>query len=120
MKRKTFLSSMLLLAALTLAGCGPAEESSGDNSSGNDISSTGGDPASEVPSTISSHDANETQAYMDQLYANSQNGHLYYHYLRYDNTPASYAGWDVWAWQMSPMAGEGTRFNWVGRTTNQS
>ena len=121
MKRKAFLSSLLLLSALTLAGCNPGAESSAEASSGGTEQSSqpsGGTSGSQ--GTISSHDAGATQAYMDQLYANSENGHLYYHYLRYDNSAASYAGWDVWAWQYGPSAGEGTRFNWAGRTTNQN
>lgn len=44
--------------------------------------------------------------------------HLYFHYLRYDNTPSSYAPWDIWAWQYKPTAGEGYKFDWKGRTTS--
>lgn len=48
--------------------------------------------------------------------ANSQPNHLYYHYYRFGKTVADYADWDVWAWPYAPTAGEGTKFDWVGRT----
>ena len=51
---------------------------------------------------------------------NSQAGHLYYHYYRFDNDAASYDDWDVWAWSYAPTAGEGAKFDWVGRTQNPS
>ena len=46
----------------------------------------------------------------------SQANHLYYHYYRFDKTVEDYADWDVWAWPYAPTAGEGTKFDWVGRT----
>lgn len=117
MKKKTILGSALVLGAMLLAACNQAEPSSSPSGSS---PSSDGPTSSDVPSTISSHDADATQAYMEDLYAKSENNHLYYHYLRYDNRPTNYANWDVWAWQYGPMAGEGSRFNWVGRTTNPS
>ena len=56
------------------------------------------------------------KAYMDNLRETSQPNHLYYHYYRFDNSPKSYADWDVWAWAYKPTAGEGAKFDWYGRT----
>ena len=56
--------------------------------------------------------------YMDKMKESSENNHLYYHYYRYENTAESYAPWDVWAWAYKPDAGEGVKFDWVGRTTS--
>lgn len=64
----------------------------------------------------SSHTAGEVDEYMAELAKTSQDGHLYYHYYRYGN--ANYNDWDVWAWPYKPDAGEGTRFDWNGRTTS--
>ena len=52
---------------------------------------------------------------MAGLKSTSHANHLYYHYLRYDNVPASYSDWDVWAW---PLTKEGYRFDWNGRQTS--
>lgn len=60
--------------------------------------------------------------YMDAWKQQSEDGHLYYHYYRYDNSAASYNNWDVWAWSFAPTASEGHKFDWVGRsqdTTNK-
>jgi hypothetical protein len=46
----------------------------------------------------------------------SKANHLYYHYRRFDNTAASYANYDVWAWN-NETGSEGFRFDWAGRTT---
>ena len=54
--------------------------------------------------------------YKESLKANSQPNHLYYHYYRYGHV--GYDEWDVWAWPYQPTAAEGTRFDWVGRSTN--
>ena len=56
------------------------------------------------------------KAFMDGLKDTSQADHLYYHYYRFDNNAAAYAPWDVWAWSNKPTAGEGVKFDWVGRT----
>ena len=56
------------------------------------------------------------KAYMEALKGTSQADHLYYHYYRFDNNAAAYAPWDVWAWSNKPTAGEGVKFDWVGRT----
>lgn len=61
-------------------------------------------------------DEGAVEKYMDSLRSTSEANHLYYHYYRYGNTPASYSDWDVWAWPYKPDAGEGTRFDWKGRT----
>lgn len=55
---------------------------------------------------------------MDNLAATSEGDHFYYHYLRYDTTPASYNEWDVWCWPYKEKAGQGVKFDWVGRTTS--
>ena len=54
--------------------------------------------------------------YMEELKTTSEANHLYYHYYRFVNTPASYAPWDVWAWAYKPDSGEGAKFDWDGRT----
>ena len=64
----------------------------------------------------SSEQSADSKAYMDGLKTTSQANHLYYHYYRFDNNAAAYAPWDVWAWSNKPTAGEGVKFDWVGRT----
>ena len=49
--------------------------------------------------------------YMNSLKQSSVNGHLYYHYYRFES---DYSEWDVWAWAYKPNAGEGAKFDWVG------
>ena len=61
-------------------------------------------------------DPAELDAYMASLAESSLPNHLYYHYYRYGNSPSVYSDWDVWAWPYKPDAGEGTRFDWDGRT----
>ncbi|MDY6391845.1 MAG: alpha-amylase family glycosyl hydrolase [Bacilli bacterium] len=66
----------------------------------------------------------EVDKYMESLAKNSEPGHLYYHYYRYDNGAVDKDGntpydvWDVWAFPNKPDAGEGARFDWHGRTTS--
>lgn len=36
--------------------------------------------------------------YNNNLALTSKPGHLYIHYLRFNNTPAEYANWDIWVW----------------------
>ena len=50
----------------------------------------------------------ELQAYEDSLNANSQNGHLYIHYMRFDNKPEEYAKMSLWVW---PKQKTGRTFN---------
>lgn len=54
-------------------------------------------------------------AYMENIKKSSVANHLYYHYFRYKE---DYNDWDVWAWSYKPTAGEGARFDWIGRTTS--
>ena len=54
--------------------------------------------------------------YMNELKKTSEDNHLYYHYFRYANNAKAYEPWDVWAWSYKPTAGEGAKFDWVGRT----
>ena len=54
-------------------------------------------------------DNSELEAYEAALDASSENGHLYIHYMRFDNDPAEYAKMSVWAW---PKAFTGRTFNW--------
>ena len=58
----------------------------------------------------------EVEEYMAGLKDTSKPGHLYFHYYRFGNT--GYNDWDIWAWPYKPTAGEGTRIDWVGRTTS--
>ena len=58
----------------------------------------------------------EVEEYMAGLKNTSKPGHLYFHYYRFGNT--GYNDWDIWAWPYKPTAGEGTRIDWVGRTTS--
>ncbi|MDE6585831.1 MAG: InlB B-repeat-containing protein [Clostridia bacterium] len=51
----------------------------------------------------------ELQAYEDELNAKSENGHLYIHYMRFDNTPKSYENMSLWVW---PSQKTGKTFNW--------
>jgi len=64
------------------------------------------------------HTEDEVEAYVAEITAASVKNHLYFHYYRFDNTAPSYADWDVWAWPYRPTEGEGTRFDWKGRTTS--
>ncbi len=64
------------------------------------------------------HTKDEVDAYVAEITAASVKNHLYFHYYRFDNTAPSYADWDVWAWPYRPAEGEGTRFDWKGRTTS--
>lgn len=54
-------------------------------------------------------DDNELQAYENMLDETSENGHLYIHYLRFDNDPSAYAKMSLWVW---PKAYTGRTFNW--------
>ena len=56
--------------------------------------------------------------YMEGLKETSKGNHLYIHYLRHENSPASYQDWDLWVWQMAPEKGEGAKFDWAGRRTS--
>ena len=47
--------------------------------------------------------------YEAQLNESSQDGHLYIHYLRFDNDPAAYEDWDLWVW---PEYETGKVFDW--------
>lgn len=64
------------------------------------------------------HTEDEIEAYVAEITAASVKNHLYFHYYRFDNTAPSYSDWDVWAWPYRPTEGEGTRFDWKGRTTS--
>ncbi len=67
----------------------------------------------------SSIDDKTAQAELEKWIEVSQPNHFYYHYYRFDNQPSSYADWDVWAWSYYPEAGEGAKFDWVGRTQSE-
>lgn len=102
--KKTFLAGTALVGiAFLVASCGGTGSSEGSSSSSHS-----------VPTSFQDHSPDEVEAYMDGLLARSEANHLYFHYLRYDNTPGSYADYDVWVW---PFMGEGCRFDWAGRTT---
>jgi hypothetical protein len=53
---------------------------------------------------------------MKGLADSSASNHLYIHYYRFGNTVDSYSDWDIWVWPYKPTAGEGVKFDWVGRT----
>lgn len=55
-------------------------------------------------------DNEQLSQYEADLNANSQNGHLYIHYMRFDNDPEQYAKMSLWVW---PKAKTGRTFNWV-------
>lgn len=40
----------------------------------------------------------EIRDYENSLEAISKPNHLYIHYLRFNNSPAEYSGWDIWIW----------------------
>lgn len=63
-------------------------------------------------------DSETAQAELAKWKEMSQPNHLYYHYYRFGKTVDGYEDWDVWAWPYAPNAGEGTKFDWVGRTQN--
>ncbi len=97
MKKTTpFVFSSLFLLAVGLSACTPSSTSIGSGGS------------------LVSHTPEEVDAYMEGLKEESEADHLYIHYLRYDNTPSSYAPYDLWVW---PFTKEGSRFDFVGRST---
>ncbi len=104
MKTKTLFVTLFTFS-LALTGCG----GSGNDSSG---ASGGGDQSQQ------SHSEGEVTEYMNALKANSEADHFYLHYYRYAQKVEDYNKWDVWSWPYLPKAGEGYRFDWVGRTTN--
>lgn len=53
--------------------------------------------------------ADAIKAYEENLDATSENGHLYIHYMRFDNDPKAYAKMSTWVW---PKAYTGRTFNW--------
>lgn len=55
-------------------------------------------------------DEGELAQYEAKLDGTSQNGHLYIHYLRFDNDPEQYAKMSLWVW---PKAYTGRTFNWT-------
>ncbi len=54
-------------------------------------------------------DDNALLAYENTLDENSENGHLYIHYMRFDNDPTAYAKMSLWVW---PKAYTGRTFTW--------
>ena len=106
---------VLAFSTLALASCNGQSLSSVLNSSGSG-SLTSSQPTSTSQGSLSNHTENEVAAYMKGLQKNSSGNHLYFHYLRYENTASSYSDWDVWAW---PFTQEGHRFDWAGRMTSR-
>ena len=94
MKKKAPLVALFGLLALTLASC-----------------DTGGGQSS-----LSVIETDDVEVYMSALADRSEGNHLYLHYLRHENTPESYAPWDLWVWSYRPDEGDGTKFDWNGRT----
>ena len=104
--KKLFVT--LFTFSLALTGCG-----NGDSGGGGGSPSSGGGESSQP-----GHTTDEVKEYMDALKASSQDKHFYLHYYRYAQKVDDFNKWDVWSWPYSPKAGEGYRFDWVGRTTN--
>lgn len=116
MKNKRLTAALLVFStAFLAASCGGGSSSSTAGSSNPEESQ--GTASSTSQGSFEEHTPEEVEAYMDDLLASSEANHLYFHYLRYDNTPASYADYDVWCW---PYQGEGSRFDWAGRTTPEN
>ncbi len=117
MKKKNALRALLFTGlaflGVTLTSCGGEDTS--ESSSG--VASSGDFSTSSVDTV---HDQDEVEAYMADWAAKSEEGHFYYHYLRYDASADSYNDWDVWAWPYRPTEGQGTKFDWVGRTQDKT
>ncbi|MBQ9457636.1 MAG: hypothetical protein IJU64_03915 [Bacilli bacterium] len=101
--------ALFALSATVLASCGCG--------GGGDQSSQSSEE-SQASATSRSIDSGAAAEYMANLKKTSKANHLYYHYFRHGNKAKSYSDWDVWAWPYKPDAGEGTRIDWVGRTTS--
>ena len=65
------------------------------------------------------HTQQEVDAYMAKLAETSVKDHLYVHYYRFANTAEDYNDWDLWCWPYRPNEGQGTRFDWDGRTQSE-
>lgn len=102
MDYKKLLFGGAVLLSLTLTSCDTPVNSGGDGTSLGD----------------SSYTKTEVEEYMNGLKETSESDHLYFHYKRHENASSSYNDWDVWAWAYQPFAGEGARFDWIGRTTS--
>ena len=112
----SFLAFPLMLSACGSGGGGGQSSSSSGSSSGSSGTSSASSSSSSSSQSQEGHTTEEVTAYMNNLKANSQKDHFYLHYYRYAQTVADYNKWDVWSWAYSPKAGEGCRFDWVGRT----
>ncbi|MCI2069419.1 MAG: alpha-amylase family glycosyl hydrolase [Bacilli bacterium] len=112
------VSSLESLAASS-SNSSQAASSSGVSSSSNSSNSTVSSSAVSSASSLSSASSDTVDQYLADLKKNSKSNHLYYHYLRSENTADSYAPFDVWAWPYKPVSGEGAKFDWQGRTTSQ-
>ena len=66
------------------------------------------------------HTEEEKNAYMAELAKSSEDNHFYLHYYRYGNSPTYYADWDVWVWPYQPKAGEGHKFDFVGKESGRA
>lgn len=117
MKKLTALLLALILA-VSLAACNlkpvegtpitPGDITTDGNGGGNGGSGGGGGGSVTPPVT----DA-EKQEYEDSLASWSQSGHLYFHYMRYNNTKAEYDLYDLWLWQNKPVDSEGKSFDYA-------
>ncbi|MCR5505838.1 MAG: hypothetical protein K6F07_02455 [Bacilli bacterium] len=123
-KRNLFILSLVSLFALGACAKGSDKENNDtpvtptdpENPGGGGGGGGGGGTDPDTPS----HTETEVQAYMDELKKTSVENHLYVHYYRYEQKVSDYNEWDIWAWPLSPKAGEGYRFNWDGRTNDIS
>ena len=112
----TLLSSFFLLISCST----PANPSSDTSSKGDETSgSTSQEKTSSSEETsLPEYSSEDVEKYMQNLRKNSENGHLYVHYLGFKPSADYYNDYDVWAWPYRPKTGEGYRFDWNGRTTD--
>ena len=139
MKKKALLSIASVLTLSVMVSCAGTKSSSssesgsiGSASSSTSGASSGAGSSTQVTSSSgssaqtsssasdskSSHTSSELNDYIAGLRRDSLSNHFYFHYYRYGNTPAAYQDWDFWAWPYRPAEGEGTKFDWTGRTAN--
>lgn len=106
--KKRYLHTFLMAFCVgsLLVSCGGGDSTAlTNNQSGDDVSNSD-EPISKK----------ELQEYLDELKTSSVDKHLYVHYKKHNNVSSNYSDWDIWAWSYKPKSGEGTRFDWVGRT----
>lgn len=112
MKKAVLLYAMVGAGLATLLSCQTPQGSSNASSSGSGSTAS----SSKTSVALTSHTADEVSQYMNGLKKSSKSNHFYLHYYRYGNVQAEYNDWDVWCWEYRPVAGEGNKYDWVGRS----